>query len=42
MMADGTFVEYADAPMIASTTLFYSVSRWRWWMVKLSELGGKR
>ena len=42
MMADGNFVENAELPMIASTTLFYPVSRWRWWIVKLSEIGGKR
>ena len=41
MMADGNYSEYAEAPMFASTTLFYPVSRWRWWMVKLSELSSK-
>jgi hypothetical protein len=32
-MTDGNYSEYAEAPMFASTTLFYPVSRWRWWMV---------
>jgi len=42
MMTNGNYSEYAEAPMFTSTTLFYPVPRWRWWMVKLSELGGKR
>jgi hypothetical protein len=42
MMTDGNYAEHAEPPMFASTTLFYPVSRWRWWMVKLSEMAGKR
>ena len=42
MMADGNYIETAEPPMIASTNLFYPVSRFRWWMVKVSELGKGR
>jgi hypothetical protein len=43
LMSDGNFTEVARAPMIASTELFYPVSRWHWWTVKLSEmLAGKK
>jgi len=41
IMTDGNFVLYSAPPF--STGPFYTVSRWRWWMVKLSEMiGGKK
>ena len=39
-MTDGNYADYAEPPMFAN--LLYPVSRWRWWMVKLSEIVGRR
>jgi hypothetical protein len=41
VMADDSYSETVGPPMVPTTTLFYQVPRGRW-MVKLSELGGKR
>lgn len=38
-MTGGDYVEVTEPPLIASTTLFYPVSRWHWWTVKVKEMG---
>ena len=41
-MTDGEYIDSAEPPFTGISNLFYQAPRWRWWMVKLSELGGKR
>ena len=41
-MTDGQYIDSAEPPFTRIRQLFYQAPRWRWWMVKLSELGGKR
>ena len=41
-MTNGDYIDSAEPPFISVSKLFYQAPRWRWWMVKLSELGGKR
>jgi hypothetical protein len=37
-MSGGDYAEVVEPPMFSSTTLFYPVSRLRWWVVKIKEM----